>query len=178
MSVNVSKNDIDRLVRISRSYTSNNEKMKVLFTRVDPFPACFCTSFQWFLHAWWHTRDNIYITNDKQATHKSNVTQPRLIKTKLEDALMSGQHDAVSYIGDPLNLTILSLLTARTAWTFRNFVIPLVVFPLETLFKHHVLSVVAPLVRKSLFRLSRRQLSGWIVTLTWISRCQGTPCYT
>ena len=32
MSVNVSKNDIDRLVSISRSFTSNNEKMKVLFT--------------------------------------------------------------------------------------------------------------------------------------------------
>ena len=39
MSVNVSKNDIDRLVSISRSFTSNNEKMKVLFTRVDPIPA-------------------------------------------------------------------------------------------------------------------------------------------
>ena len=25
---------------------------------------CFCTSFQWFLHARLHTRDNIYITND------------------------------------------------------------------------------------------------------------------
>ena len=34
MSVNVSKNDIDRLVSISRSFTSNNEKMKVLVTRV------------------------------------------------------------------------------------------------------------------------------------------------
>ena len=39
MSVNVSKNDIDRLVSISRSFTSNNEKMNVLFTRVDPIPA-------------------------------------------------------------------------------------------------------------------------------------------
>ena len=36
MSVNVSKNDIDRLLSISRSFTRNNEKMKVLFTRVDP----------------------------------------------------------------------------------------------------------------------------------------------
>ena len=34
-------------------------------------------------------------------SHKSTVTQPRLIKTKLEDALMSGQHDAVAYTGDP-----------------------------------------------------------------------------
>ena len=34
-------------------------------------------------------------------SHKSTVTQPRLIKTKLEDALMSGQHDAVVYTGDP-----------------------------------------------------------------------------
>ena len=36
MSVNVSKNDIDRLVSISRSFTWNNEKMEVLFARVDP----------------------------------------------------------------------------------------------------------------------------------------------
>ena len=34
-------------------------------------------------------------------SHKSTVTQPRLIKTKLEDALMSGQHDTVAYTGDP-----------------------------------------------------------------------------
>ena len=73
MSVNVSKNDIDRLVSISRSFTWNNEKMKVLFTRVDPIPApCFCTSFQWFPHAWWHTCDNIYITNDEQAISQVN----------------------------------------------------------------------------------------------------------
>ena len=38
-SVNVSKNDIDRLVSISRSFSWNNDKMKVLFTRVDPIPA-------------------------------------------------------------------------------------------------------------------------------------------
>ena len=38
-SVNVSKNDIARLVSISRSFRWNNEKMKVLFTRVDPFAA-------------------------------------------------------------------------------------------------------------------------------------------
>ena len=66
----------------------------------------------------------------------------------------------------PLNLTTRSLLTARTAWTFRNLVIPLEVLPLETLFKHHVLSVVAPLVQKSLFRLSRRQhLIGLLLDL-------------
>ena len=34
MSVNVSKNDIDRLVIIPLTFTWNNEKMKVLFTRV------------------------------------------------------------------------------------------------------------------------------------------------
>ena len=163
MSVNVSKNDIDRLVSISRSFTSNNEKMRVLFTRVDPVPA----------HASAHpsscsfTPGGTLVTAStspmsNKRSHKSNVTQPRLIKTKLEDALMSGQHDAVAYTGDPTE----SDLTARTAWTFRNLVIPLVVLLLETLFKHHVLSVVAPLVRKSLFRLSRRQhLVGWLLDL-------------
>ena len=71
---------------------------------------------------------------------------------------MSGQHDAVAYTQDPTQSDDTSLLTARTAWTFRNIVTPLVILHLETLFKHHVLSVVATLVRKSLFRC--------------------TPCYT
>ena len=102
MSVNVSKNDIDRLVSISRSFTWNNEKMKVLFTRVDPIPA----------HASAHPSSGSLTPGGTLATtstspmtnkrsHKSTVTQPRLIKTKLEDALMSGQHDAVAYTGDP-----------------------------------------------------------------------------
>ena len=64
----------------------------------------------------------------------------------------------------PLNLRTRSLLTERTAWTFRNLVIPLAVLHLETLFKHHVLSVVAPLVRKSLFQTVQATTSGWIVT--------------
>ena len=50
-----------------------------------------------------------------------------------------------------------SHLTARTASTSRNLVIRPVLLYLETLSKHHVLSVVSPLVRKSLFKLSRRQ---------------------
>ena len=102
MSVHISKNDIDRLVSISRSFTSNNEKMKVLFTRVDPIPA----------HASAHPSSGSFTPGDALVTtstspmshkgsHKSNVTQPRLIKTKLEDALMSGQHDAVAYTEDP-----------------------------------------------------------------------------
>ena len=90
MSVNVSKNDIDRLVSISRSFTWNNEKMKVLFTRVDPIPA----------HASAHpsrgfltpggtlaTTSTSPVTNKR--SHKSTVAQSRLNKTKLEDALMS-----------------------------------------------------------------------------------------
>ena len=87
MSVNVSENDIDRLVSISRSFTWNNEKMKVFFTRVDPIPA----------HASAHPSGGSFTPGGTLATtstspmtskrsHKSTATQPRLIKTKLEDA--------------------------------------------------------------------------------------------
>ena len=76
--------------------------MKVLFTRIDPIPA----------HASAHPSSGSFTPGGTLATtstspmtnkgsHKSTVTQPRLIKTKLEDALMSGQHDAVAYTGDP-----------------------------------------------------------------------------
>ena len=102
MSVNVFKNDIDRLVSISRSFISNNEKMKVLFTRVDLISA----------HASAHPSSGSFTSGDALVTtstspmshkrsRKSNVKQPRLIKTKLEDALMSGQHDAVAFTEDP-----------------------------------------------------------------------------
>ena len=46
-----------------------------------------------------HLRQHPPMTNKR--FQKSTVTHPRLIKTKLEDALMSGQHDAVAYTGDP-----------------------------------------------------------------------------
>ena len=98
-------------------------------------------------------------------SHKSNVTQPRLIKTKLEEV-----HSCLfnmmllRTLEIPLNLTTRSLLTARTAWTFRNHVIPLVVLPLETLFKHHVLSVVATTGSEESVRIVQATTSGWIVT--------------
>ena len=63
----------------------------------------------------------------------------------------------------PLNLTIRLPLTARTAWTSRNLVILPELLPLETLSKHLALFVVSPLVRKSLFKLSRATTSGWVV---------------
>ena len=128
--------------------------MKVLFTRVDPIPA----------HASAHlssgsltpggtlaTTSTSPVTNKR--SHKSTVAQPRLIKTKLEDALMSGQHDAVAYTGDPTESDDTFALDCTDSLDFQK---PCdrfpVVLPLETLSKHHVLSVVAPLVRKSLFR--------------------------
>ena len=76
--------------------------MKVLFTRVDPIPAHASAdpssgSF---------TPGGTLVTTSTspmshKRSHKSNVTQPRFIKTKLEDALMSGQHDAVACTEDP-----------------------------------------------------------------------------
>ena len=102
MSVDVSKNDIDRLVSISRSFTWNNEKMKVLFTRVDPIPAhasAHPSSGSFKPGGTFATTSTSPMTNKR--SHKPTATQPRLIKTKLEDALMSGQDDAVAYTGDP-----------------------------------------------------------------------------
>ena len=81
-------------------------------------------------------------------SHKPTATQPSLIKTKLEDALMSGQDDAVAYTGDLTESddALRLPLTARTAWTSRNLVILPVLLLLETLSKHHVFFVVSPLV--------------------------------
>ena len=141
--------------------------MKVLFTRVDPIPA----------HASAHPSSGSFTPGGTLVTtstspmsnkrsHKFNVTQPRLIKTKLEDALMSGQHDAVAYTGDPTESDDTFALDCTDSLDLQKPCDPLVVLPLETLFKHHVLSVVAPLVRKSLFRLSRRQhLVGLLLDL-------------
>ena len=97
MSVNVSKNDIDRLVSISRSFTWNNEKKKVLFTRVDPilaYASAHPSSGSFTPGGTLATTSTSPMTNKR--SHKSTVTQPRLIKTKLADALLSGQHVDVS----------------------------------------------------------------------------------
>ena len=76
--------------------------MKVLFTRVDPIPA----------HASAHPSSGSFKPGGTLATtstspmtnkrsHKPTATQPRIIKTKLEDALMSGQDEDVAYTGVP-----------------------------------------------------------------------------
>ena len=76
--------------------------MKVLFTRVDPIPA----------HASAHPSSGSFKHGGTLATtstspmtnkrsHKPTATQPRLIKTKLEDALMSGQDEFVACNGVP-----------------------------------------------------------------------------
>ena len=76
--------------------------MKVFFTRVDPIPARASAHplSGSFKHGGTLTTTSTSPMTNKRS-HKSTVTQPRLIKTKLEDALMSGQHDAVAYTGDP-----------------------------------------------------------------------------
>ena len=90
MSVNVSKNDIDRMVCISRSFKWNNEKMKVLFTRVDPILAHASSgSFQG--RGTSATTPTSPLTNKR--SHKPTTTQPRRIKTKLEDALITESDD-------------------------------------------------------------------------------------
>ena len=171
MSVNFSKNDIDRLVSISRSFTSNNEKMKVLFTRVDPIPAHASAHASAHPSSGSFTLGGTLVTTSTspmshKRSHKSNVTQPRLIKTKLEDALMSGQHDAVAYTGDPTESDDTFALDCTDSLDLQKPCDPSSSLALETLFKHHVLFVVAPLVRKSLFRLSRRQhLVGLLLDL-------------
>ena len=151
--------------------------MKVLFTRVDPILA----------HASAHPSSGSFKHGGTLATtstspmtnkrsHKPTATQPRLIKTKLEDALMSGQDEDVAHTGVPINLTIRSPLTARTAWTSRNLVILPVPLHLETLSKHHALFVVSPLVRKSLFKLSRQQhLVGSLLHLDFQVQRYGVP---
>ena len=64
----------------------------------------------------------------------------------------------------PLNLTTRSLLTARTAWTFRNLVIPLVVLHLETLFKHNVFIRGGTTGSEESVQIVQATTSGWIVT--------------
>ena len=179
MSVNVSKNDIDRLVSISRSFTWNIEKMKVLFTRVDPIPA----------HASAHpssgsltpggtlaTTSTSAVTNKR--SHKSTVAQPRLIKTKLEGALMSGQHDAVAYTGDPTESDDTFALDCTDSLDLQK--------PCD------LSSSLAPGDFVQAPRLIRGGTTGseesvqivpgdniWLdCGSTWTSRCQGTPCYT
>ena len=74
--------------------------MKVLFTRVDPIPAHASaqpSSGSLTPGGTLATTSTSPITNKR--SHKSTTTQPSLNKTKLEDALMSGQHDAVAYTG-------------------------------------------------------------------------------
>ena len=76
--------------------------MKVLFTRVDPILA----------HASAHPSSGSFKPGGTLATastspmtnkrsHKPTATQPRIIKTTLEDALMSGQDEDVAYTGVP-----------------------------------------------------------------------------
>ena len=100
MSVNVSIKDVDRLVSISRSFTWNNEKMKVLFTGVDPVlvHTCAHASSGSFKHCGTPTTTPTSSMTNKRS-HKPTTTQPRLIKTKLEDVLMSGQDESVAYTG-------------------------------------------------------------------------------
>ena len=132
--------------------------MKVLFTKVDTIPAhvsAHPSSGSFKPGGTLATTSTSPMTNKR--SHKPTATQPRLIKTKMEDDLMSGQDDAVAYTGDPPESDDTLALSARTAWTSRNLVILPVLLPLETWFKHHALSVVSPLVRKSLFKLSRRR---------------------
>ena len=99
-------------------------------------------------------------------SHKSTATQPRLDKTKLEDALMVGHDDAVAYTGDPTESDDTFALDCTDSLDLQKLCDPPSILALETLSEHHVLSVVAPLVRKSLFKLSRRQhLVGLLLDL-------------
>ena len=91
MTVNVSKNDIDRMVSISRSFQWHNEHMKVS-SKVDPVPA-------------YPSRKSIQdgCTLAKTPTslpikrsHMPSSTQQRLITTKLEDELMSGRDEGAA----------------------------------------------------------------------------------
>ena len=83
--------------------------MQVLFTRVDPIPA----------YASAHPSSGSFLSGDTFATtstslmtntrsHKSTVTQPHLIKTTLEDALLSGQHIDVSIAPHNIRFLLIS----------------------------------------------------------------------
>ena len=79
--------------------------MKVLFTRVDPIPAS-ASSGSFKSGGTLATTSTSPMTNKR--SHKSTVTQPRLIKTKLEDALMSGQQVDVSIAPHNIRFLLLS----------------------------------------------------------------------
>ena len=94
MTVNVSKNDIGRLVSISRSFKWHNEHMKVLFTNVDHVPAL--ASREAIQDGCTPAKTPTPTLPNKRA-HVPSSTQQRLIKTKLEDAFMSGRDESAAY---------------------------------------------------------------------------------
>ena len=83
--------------------------MKVLFTKVVPIPAyasAHPSNGSFTFGGTLATTSTSPMTNKR--SHKYTVTQPHLIKTKLEDALMSVQHDDVSIAAYNIRFLLLS----------------------------------------------------------------------
>ena len=86
LTVNVSKNDIDRLVGISRSFKRHDEQMRVLFKKGKHFPE---HNSETAPHGGSTPARTPKPILPSKRSHVPSSTPQRLIKTKLEDELMT-----------------------------------------------------------------------------------------
>ena len=99
LTVNVSKNDINRLVGFSRSFKWHDEHMRVLFDEAEHFPEHDSRTAP---HGGSTPARTPKPTLPTKRSHAPSSTPHRLVKTKLEDELMTVMDESA----DPVNVAV------------------------------------------------------------------------